>query len=149
MKKQKIVTYKKIVMKTDIKLYLILTLLLVGNIKGQVSDTLAYIKSFEFNKNEYKGHPFSKLLNEMSQLQPSSIWSDETLINTYRSTLVFCKMDDVPSIGMVNMVIFWQSPIPYSDVEYYEQKNHFYFTTDERNFYGNKIVKDIYVYTTK
>ncbi|WP_139421007.1 hypothetical protein [Chryseobacterium mulctrae] len=85
----------------------------------------------------------------MTQLQPKSIWSDETLIKTYNSMFKFNNMEDSFDVGTVNMVIFWQTPIPATETEYYENKNHFYFTNDERNFYGNKIVKDIYVYTTK
>ncbi|WP_139421005.1 hypothetical protein [Chryseobacterium mulctrae] len=113
--------------------------------KGQVSDILAYLKSFETNKIQYIGHPLTKLLNDMIQLQPKSVWST----SIYYSHFNFCKVDNSTDIGTVNMVIYWQLPIPESESEYYSNKNQFYFTNDEKNFYGSKTVKDIYVYTTK
>ncbi len=136
-------------MRTLLKACLFFCVVLSFSFKGQVSDTLVYVKSFETNKAEYINQPLSKLLNNMTQLQPKSIWSDETLIKTYNSMFKFNNMEDSFDVGTVNMVIFWQTPIPATETEYYENKNHFYFTNDERNFYGNKIVKDIYVYTTK
>lgn len=137
-------------MKSYFKILIIILLFLNGTIcQAQVSDTLAYVKSFEANKANYIGQPFSKLLNDMTQLQPKSIWSDINRINTYNSMFKFNDMEDSFDVGTVNMIIFWHMPIPVSETEYYEKKNDFYFTTDERSFYGNKIVKDIYVYTTK
>lgn len=138
-------------MKNMKKIIKTLFLLIISTMlyKAQVTDTLSYIKLFEINKINYQGQPLSKLMNDMTQLQPKLIWSGPGSNNTYRSTFNFCEIDDVPYSGMVNMVIFWQTPIPYPNVEYYEKKNYFHFTNDERNFYGNKIVKNIYVYTTK
>lgn len=37
-------------------------------------------------------------------------------------------------------------PIPRDQTQFYEQKNAFYFTNEEKTFYGSKIVKDIIVY---
>ena len=112
---------------------------------SQTTDTLTYVKSFETNKIQYIGHPLTKLLNDMIQLQPKSVWST----SIYYSHFNFCKVDNSTDIGTVNMVIYWQLPIPESESEYYSNKNQFYFTNDEKNFYGSKTVKDIYVYTTK
>ena len=80
----------------------------------------------------------------MTKLQPISIWTT----GGYNSSLNFCKMEDSNDTGAINMVIYWQTPIPFSESEYYDHKNHFYFTNDERNFYGDKIIKNIYVYLT-
>ncbi|WP_139421011.1 hypothetical protein [Chryseobacterium mulctrae] len=113
--------------------------------KAQVSDTLAYVKSFEANKINYINQSFSKLLNNMNNLQPIGLFTN----TRYYSVAKFSIEDKWFDKGNVNMVIFWQAPIPETETEYYENKNHFYFTNDERSFYGNKIVKDIYVYTTK
>ncbi|WP_294269865.1 hypothetical protein [uncultured Chryseobacterium sp.] len=38
-------------------------------------DTLNYLKQFELNKANYIGQPFSKLLNEMTQIQPKTAWA--------------------------------------------------------------------------
>ncbi len=126
-----------------IKILIILTIFPFSKTNAQVADTLAYVKTFEANKANYIGQPFSKLLNDMSQLQPKHLF-------TYYqdSSLMFCKEDDLFTAGTVNMVIFWQIPIPSTDSEYYENKNNFLFTNDERNYYNNKIVKNIYVYVT-
>ena len=132
-------------MKTSIKITFILIFLIFIKASSQINDTLAYVKSFEANKTQYLGQPFSKLLNEMVQLQPKTLWST----NTRYSTLNFCNKENSFNLGTINMIIYWQLPISELETEYYENKNHFYFTTDERNFYGSKIVKDIYVYTTK
>lgn len=132
-------------MKIFFKITSIFILLAFCKTNAQVSDTLAYVKSFEANKTNYIGQPLSKLLNDMTQLQPKSIWTT----NTYYSGLNFCEMENSTDMGTVNMIIFWQIPIPVEDSEYYDKKNHFYFTNDERNFYGSKIIKDIFVRVTQ
>ena len=128
-------------MKNYIKILSILFTFAFCIINAQVSDTLIYVKTFETNKVNYIGHPLSKLLNDMTMLQPKSIWSFG-----YYSGLNFCEKDKSNDTGEVNMIIYWQTPIPFSQSDYYEDLNHFYFTNNERNFYGSKIVKDIYVF---
>lgn len=94
-------------MKSYFKIPTIILLFLSGIIcQAQVSDTLAYIKSFEANKANYIGQPFSKLLNNMTQLQPKSIWSDINRINTYNSMFKFNNMEDSFDVGTVNMIFF-------------------------------------------
>lgn len=44
-------------------------------------DTLNYLKQFEANKAQYINQPFSKLLNEMTQLQPTSHWGESPITN--------------------------------------------------------------------
>lgn len=111
-------------------------------------DTLNYLKQFEANKAQYINQPFSKLLNEMTQLQPTSHWGDTPLKNrstVHATRFLFCNMNYIGN-RVVVLRIIWQDYIPYSQVEYLQNKNNFFFTNEEKAFYGNKIVKDIMVY---
>ncbi|MGO4710687.1 hypothetical protein AB4Y90_16595, partial [Chryseobacterium sp. 2TAF14] len=59
-------------------------------------DTLNYMKQFEANKAQYINQPFSKLLNEMHQLQPTSHWGDTPFKNqniVHATRFLFCNMD--------------------------------------------------------
>ncbi|QQQ28358.1 hypothetical protein [Chryseobacterium indoltheticum] len=111
-------------------------------------DTLNYLKQFETNKANYIGQPFSKLLNDMTQIQPKTAWSislagKKTV--TPDTRFYFCKKEQ-SFHNVITLWIEWQNEIPRDQTRYYEKKNHFYFTNDEKNFYGNKIVKDIKVF---
>ncbi len=53
---------------------------------------------------------------------------------------------DLSFNNVITLLVYWQDPIPRDQTKYYEQKNSFYFTSEEKNFYGSKIVKDIIVY---
>ncbi|SHL87614.1 hypothetical protein SAMN05444360_105147 [Chryseobacterium carnipullorum] len=111
-------------------------------------DTLNYLKQFEANKMQYIGQPFSKLLQDMTQIQPKTVWADYNIENktkTKRSLFNFCEKE-YSFKNVITVNITWDNDIPYTQVEYYEKKNHFYFTDEERSFYGNKIIKDIMVY---
>jgi len=111
-------------------------------------DTLNYLKQFEANKVKYIGQPFSKLLNDMTQIQPTTAWSrpegNKKTIAAY-TDFNFCEKQ-YSFHNTISLLITWQNLIPRDDTRYYEQKNYFYFTNDEKNFYGNKIVKDIMVF---
>ncbi|GAA5096026.1 hypothetical protein GCM10023210_29390 [Chryseobacterium ginsengisoli] len=131
-------------MKTIIKILIILTIFPFSKVNAQVSDTLAYVKNFETNKANYIGQPFSKLLNEMNLLQPKSLCTNQPRY----SLIKFSNAADEFNIGTVNMIITWETPLPATETEYYENKNHFYFTNDERSYYGNKIIKNISIYVT-
>ena len=39
----------------------------------------------------------------------------------------------------VTLQIDWQDTIPANDIKFYENKNGFYFTNEEKFFYGNSI----------
>jgi len=111
-------------------------------------DTLNYLKQFEINKAQYINQPFSKLLNEMIQIQPISVWAsiNHKKINLVTNTRFrFCEMDESFSDN-ISLGITWQTPLTSSEIDYYESKNGFFFTNDERNYYGSQIVKDIKVY---
>lgn len=111
-------------------------------------DTLTYLKQFEINKSNYIGYPLSKLLNDMTQIQPKTVWSGSNFKNKNKvvyTIFKFCDME-FSFYNTINLNIEWQNPLLRSDTKSYEQLNHFYFTNDERTFYSSKIVKDIKVY---
>ncbi|MCD0478655.1 MULTISPECIES: hypothetical protein [unclassified Chryseobacterium] len=114
---------------------------------GQI-DTLNYLKQFEVNKNNYVGQPMSKLLNDMIEIKPKTAWSaskGNKKITTAATRFKFCEMD-YSFHNVITLWIEWQNEIPRDQTKYYEQKNGFYFTNDEKSFYGSKIVKDIKVF---
>lgn len=126
---------------------IIITVLFIFTVKMSAQlDTLNYLKQFEANKINYINQPFSKLLNAMTQIQPETSWTTVSYKGKKYYTLFnFCEMDE-SFYNAVTLTIEWQDPIPVSDTDYYENKNGFYFTNEERNFYGSKIVKNIRVY---
>ena len=130
----------KIVCKLTITAFLFFTI----KISAQL-DTLNYLKQFEANKVVYVNQPFSQLLNDMTQIQPKTNWSINGKGKAFVTLFKFCEMDESFS-NTVILAIEWQTTIPVSDTDYYENINGFYFTDDERNFYGSKIVKNIRVY---
>lgn len=135
-------------MKNIRNILIIVTLVLgTGAVHAQL-DTLNYLKQFEANKANYINQPLSVLLNSMTQIQPKTAWSashgrKKTI--TPGTSFVFCDMD-FSFHNAVNLLIIWKDPIPRDQTKYYEQKNGFYFTNEERVFYGSKIIKDIVVY---
>ncbi len=134
-------------MKTLYKIFLCTFLLISLEMPAQL-DTLNYLKQFEANKIEYINQPFSKLLNDMTQIQPMSVWSGHNYKNlniTPYTQFRFCEMDETFSKNIV-LIVVWQTPLPSSETDYYEDKNSFFFTNDEKNYYGSKIVKDIKIY---
>lgn len=134
-------------MKYLFKIFTILVLTISFKCFAQL-DTLNYLKQFEANKANYIGQPFSKLLNDMTQIQPKTAWPAPNFKNkNYNYDVSFNFCDKVFSFyNVINLRIEWQTPIPRADARYYEDLNHFYFTNDERSYYGSKIVKDIKVY---
>jgi hypothetical protein len=134
-------------MKYIIKFFTILTLILATKCLAQL-DTLNYLKQFEANKANYIGQPFSKLLNDMTQIQPKTVWPAPNFKNknyNYETSFNFCDVE-FSFYNAINLRIEWQTPISRSNSKYYEDLNQFYFTNDEKSFYGSKIVKDIKVY---
>ncbi|MCY0978967.1 hypothetical protein PGH12_09170 [Chryseobacterium wangxinyae] len=118
-----------------------------GTLSAQL-DTLNYLKQFEANKANYINQPLSVLLNDMTQIQPKTAWSashgrKKTI--TPGTRFKFCDME-LSFHNTITLLVEWQSPIPRDQTKYYEQKNGFYFTNEERVFYGNKIIKNIVVY---
>ena len=110
-------------------------------------DTLNYLKQFEANKAQYINQPFSYLLSQMTQIQPTSHWASSSLKDknsVFVSQFLFCDMDYIAS-RVVILRIIWKDNFPRSEVKYLQNHNGFYFTNEEKAFYGNKIIKDIIV----
>ncbi len=134
-------------MKAIYKIAIFFLLIISLKMSAQL-DTLNYLKQFEVNKSQYINQPFSKLLNNMIQIQPISVWASinhKNMNSITFSQFKFCEMDESFSSNII-LTIIWQTPLPASETDYYEDKNGFFFTNDERNYYGGKIVKDIKVY---
>lgn len=135
-------------MKNILKLAIVFILLFSFQSKAQL-DTLNYLKQFEANKANYIGQPFSKLLDDMTQIQPKTVWSQSIFNNKniLRNTrFKFCNMNKTFNGNVINLDITWQIDIPRNETKALSTQNEYYFTNEEKNFYGNKIVKDIIVY---
>jgi len=130
-------------------LNVLIFLLITVSCKAQLQlDTLNYVKQFEINKAQYVNKPFSYLLDHMTQMQPKSHWSDTPFRNkkiVESSRFKFSGMD-YSFKNAVTLNIIWQESFPESDVKYLQNKNEYYFTNEEKDFYKNKVVKDILVY---
>ncbi|WP_146940569.1 hypothetical protein [Chryseobacterium hagamense] len=134
-------------MKWSFKIFLFYALLLFIKSKAQL-DTLNYLKQFEANKANYIGQPFSKLLQDMTQIQPKTAWPFSKFNNkniTYKTIFNFCDYD-YSFHNVINMSIEWADLIPFSQADYYGILHHGNFTNDEKAFYGSKIIQDIHVY---
>lgn len=119
------------------------------NAQKTVSDTLAYAKKFETNKQKYIGKPFSLLLKDMTQLQFKKAKSDikEDQENTLPSTIFRFSDKEVNSPNEVSFIIKWKADnLPVTPIEFFEQEHNYRFTINERNFFEKKIIKDIVVY---
>jgi hypothetical protein len=135
-------------MKNIIKTTALFLIITFTNKMNAQLDTLTYVKSFEINKANYIGQPLSVLLNDMALIQPRTVWyipitNKKTMVK--ESLFKFCEMD-YSFKNAITLEITWQNYIPHSQVKYYYDNNDFYFTNDERLFYGNKIIADIRVY---
>lgn len=114
-----------------------------------VSDTLAYAKKFETNKQKYIGKPFSLLLKDMTQLQFKKAKSDinEDKENALPSTIFRFSDKEINSPNEVSFVIKWKADTaPVTPIEFFEQEHNYRFTLNEKNFFEKKIIKDIAVY---
>lgn len=132
-------------MKTLIKIIVCSIFFLSIKANAQL-DTLNYIKQFETNKINYINQPFTKLLNDMVQIQPKTVWP--TIARKgfiYRTRFKFCELKD-SYYNVITLLIEWQEPVSSSQAKHYTDLHGYYFTNDERVFYGSKLVKNIWVY---
>ncbi|MDM1319465.1 hypothetical protein [Empedobacter falsenii] len=134
-------------MKTLFNFFLLITFLLNSISYSQQVDTLNYVKQFEINKAKYIDQPFSVLLNDMIEIKPKTVWftplRNKNIIKTSR--FKFVPIDR--SFGnVVTLSITWKEYLRADQVKYLYQKNNFYFTNDEKEFYENKIIENILVY---
>ncbi|WP_294290389.1 hypothetical protein [uncultured Chryseobacterium sp.] len=114
-----------------------------------ISDTLGYAKKFEINKDKYIGKKFSLLLKDMTQLPFKKAKSDikEDRDNPLASTLFRFSDKDIDAPGQVTVAIKWKpEDTLVTPLEFFEQEHNYRFTVSEKNFFENRIIKDIVVY---
>ena len=134
-------------MKNIFKISLTLVFLVIANQANAQLDTLQYLKRFELEKEKYINKPFSYLLGQMTEIQPKTAWY---ILQTNKKSKIrisgfnFCKKE-YSFHNAIHLFITWETEIPRTEIEYYGRKNGFYFTGEEREFYGGKIVKNIEV----
>ncbi|MGV0753630.1 hypothetical protein [Empedobacter brevis] len=129
-------------------LKLIILLFSLQTINAQQIDTLTYVKQFEINKANYIGKPFSVLLNDMNTISPKTVWmtpNPNNKNNIKNSRFKFATKEKSFK-NAITLLITWKDFVPFKDIEYLSKKNKFYFTDEEKNFYGTKIIQDITVY---
>lgn len=117
--------------------------------KKSITDTLAYAKKFETNKEKYIGKPFSLLLKDMIQMQFKKAKSEfrEDMNNPLPSTSFSFSDRDINSGNNVIMIIKWKADdSATTPLEFFEQEHNYRFTPNEKNFLEKKIVTDITVY---
>lgn len=122
-----------------------------NTVKAQktVSDTLAYAKKFETNKEKYIGKKFSLLLKDMTLLQFKKAKSDfkDDLNNPLPSTLFRFSDKELSAAHQVSVAIKWRpDDTPTTPLEFFEQEHNYGFTINEKNFFENRIIQDIVVY---
>ena len=129
-------------------LKLIIILFSLQTINAQQIDTLSYVKQFEINKANYIGKPFSVLLNDMNKISPKTVWEspNPNNKNNIKKSLFNFTTKEKSFKNAITLLITWKELLPFKDIEYLSKKNEFYFTNEEKNFYGNKIIQDISVY---
>ncbi len=135
-------------MKNLLKIFVIIFVSSLFNKANAQIDTLNYVKQFEINKANYIGKPFSFLLGKMTLIQPKTNWSHSSSWkrNVRNETDFRFTYMEASFYNVINLTIVWQDAIPTNDIKYYEKKNGYYFTNDEKAFYSNRIIKDIRVY---
>ncbi len=114
-----------------------------------VSDTLAYAKKFEINKEKYIGKKFSLLLKDMTPLPFKKAKSDirEDRNNPLTGTVFKFSDKDIDAPGQVTVAIKWKpDDTPVTPLEFFEQEHNYGFTVSEKNFFDNRIIQDIVVY---
>jgi hypothetical protein len=112
-------------------------------------DTLNYLKQFEINKAQYINKPFSYLLNQINQIETKTVNSFTNIYGkdlTAFSDFRFCSLEEQRRKSTVYLIVYWKNPISHSQAMALSKQNHFSFTNDERQFYGDKIIKDIKIY---
>jgi hypothetical protein len=113
-------------------------------------DTLNYVKSFETNKAQYIGKPFSVLLNALGKVPPKTVFPAGYIfenINVKPGSLFrFNDRRNMYAENVISLYIDWQTPLPSETVYNMRIKNDALFTNEEKTYYSAKIVKNIRVY---
>lgn len=127
-------------------LFLLFSLQIVN---AQVSDTLSYVKQFEINKTNYIGKPFSVLLNDLNKIKIQTVFpvaSGKSIKHFVASRFKFELPQNSFKDNVVLMVVEWKGESPDSDIKYYNDRSKYIFTSEEKNYYSNKIIRNIIVY---
>lgn len=117
--------------------------------KKTITDTLAYAKRFEINKEKYIGKPFSLLLKDMVQMQPKQAKSEFREDTNYPlpSTVFTFSDKDINSGNGITMIVRWKADdTATTPLEFFEQEHNYRFTPNEKNFLEKKVIRDITVY---
>ncbi|WP_286496563.1 hypothetical protein [Empedobacter falsenii] len=87
------------------------------------------------------------LLDDMTEIKPKTVWFTPLTKKDIIKTSQFKFVSKNKSFGnVVTLLITWKEYIPLKDIEYLFKKNNFYFTEEEKVFYGEKIIQDITVF---
>ncbi len=114
-------------------------MILFHKVNAQI-DTLNYLKQFETNKIKYINQPFSKLLNDMSELKPLSVYTQKGGCH-YDTQFYFTDAKKgLSSSYKINIV--WQNSVYYKD-EHILNLNEIYSLTDTKDQYKKYIIKNI------
>lgn len=136
-------------MKKQPLFYAVFFLSLVS-IKAQlpVMDTLAYLQTEgEAKKGSYIGYPFSKLLNDLL-IQPVALFGSGASINKNREFYTKFYYSEGGATGPREthyIFIEWAEIIPVPVTGPLQKENDWLFTTAVRNYYSDKIIKNIKV----
>ena len=71
------------------KLITILFFAIMAKSAAAQIDTLAYLKTFEQQKAQYIGQPFSVLLTAMGQIQPKTVWGGRNI--RHKTQIPYCS----------------------------------------------------------
>ena len=90
----------------------------------------------------------SVLLNDMTKMQPKTVWFSSNINdkNNITASLFKFSTKEKSFKNAVTLLIKWKEKIPFKNVEYLLKKNKFFFTEEEKDFYGEKIIQDILVF---
>lgn len=114
-------------------------------------DTLKYIKiNLLKYQDYYKGKPLNVLLNDL-ELQVNYYYvttsaknknvSSSLAISYYSMSRAKEKIANKESLSLI--VIKWETPLPTEKVHELLRKNNRKWTEDEKNYYGQQIIKEI------
>lgn len=124
-------------MRTLFKVSLFFCLVISFCYKGQLSDTLAYLKSFETTKEKYIGQPFSKLLNDMKIIHPQRLNTQKGGSNYVTQ---FWFVSENPYNSPYKMDIVWENSYLFKGEEI---KQGFYNMAEVESEYKNYKIKGL------
>ncbi|WP_126971903.1 hypothetical protein [Gynurincola endophyticus] len=128
-------------------IFLIVVCFFAFQVSAQVTDTLSYLQTeVVAKKNLYIGQPLSKLLSDL-QIQPKSIFGgiahNNKTIEPY--TKFYYGDHGAASSNAYYITISWESTLQKSETMSLQMNNNGLLNTTVKNYYANKIIKDITV----